>query len=159
MKRNGILRSDWSRGLIVAAVDGIEICRCLSRGCDACRQREVPHQVRGERRTDIQYYHGIVAGVILSTPFPVPLGIRFQKDGEAEVPWALALLQDLVGHWGRRFLDLLVGDALYLPAPFVKEVERFGPGLGLPMETESAGLTARGRTFHHRPIGCRPVGS
>ena len=29
--------------------------------------------------------------VIVSTPFPVPLGIRFQKDGEAEVPCALAL--------------------------------------------------------------------
>jgi hypothetical protein len=26
LKRNGILRSDWSRGLVVAAVDGIEIC-------------------------------------------------------------------------------------------------------------------------------------
>ena len=26
LKRNGVLRSDWSRGLVVAAVDGIEIC-------------------------------------------------------------------------------------------------------------------------------------
>ena len=26
LKRNGVLRSEWSRGLIVAAVDGIEIC-------------------------------------------------------------------------------------------------------------------------------------
>ncbi len=26
LKRNGVLHSDWSRGLIVAAVDGIEIC-------------------------------------------------------------------------------------------------------------------------------------
>ena len=32
----------------------------------------------------------VVAVVIVSTPFPVPLGIRFQKDGEAEVPCALA---------------------------------------------------------------------
>jgi hypothetical protein len=37
------------------------------------------------------------------------------------------LLQDLVGRLGRRFLDLLVGDALYLQVPFVKEVD----GLGL----------------------------
>jgi hypothetical protein len=77
-------------------------------------------------RTDIQYYHKIVAVVIVSTPFPVPLGIRFQKDGETEVACALALLKDLVGQLGRRFLDLLVGDALYLQAPFVKEVERLG---------------------------------
>ncbi len=126
LKCNEILRSDWSRGLIVAAVDGIEICSPFARCCDACMQREVQHRVRGEMRTDIQYYHRIVAVVTVSTTFPVPLGIRFQKDGEAEVPCALALLQDLVGHLGRGFLDLLVGDALYLQAPFVKEVERLG---------------------------------
>jgi len=126
LKRNGVLRSEWSRGLVVAAVDGIEICSSFARCCDACMQREVQHKVHGELRTDIQYYHRMVAVVIVSTPFPVPLGIRFQKDGEAEVPCALALLQDLVGHLGRRFLDLLVGDALYLQAPFVKDVERLG---------------------------------
>jgi hypothetical protein len=126
LKRNGVLRSDWSRGLVVAAVDGIEICSSFARCCDACMQREVQHKVRGELRTDIQYYHRIVAVVIVSTPFPVPLGIRFQKDGEAEVPCALALLQDLVDQLGRRFLDLLVGDAIYLQAPFVKAIERLG---------------------------------
>lgn len=126
LKRNGVLRSDWSRGLMVAAVDGIEICSSFARCCDACMQREVQHKVRGEMRADLQYYHRIVAVVLVSTPFPVPLGIRFQKDGEAEVPCALALLQDLVGRLGRRFLDLLVGDALYLQAPFVREVERLG---------------------------------
>jgi len=61
LKRNGVLRSDWSRGLIVAAVDGIEICSSFARCCDACMQREVQHKVRGELRTDIQYYHRIVA--------------------------------------------------------------------------------------------------
>ena len=84
LKRNGILRSDWSRGLVVAAVDGIEICSSLARCCDACMEGEVQHKVRGEMRTDIQYYHRIVAAVIVSTPVPIPLGIRFQKDGEAE---------------------------------------------------------------------------
>ena len=126
LKRNGVLHSDWSRGLLVAAVDGIEICSSFTRCCDACMQREVQHKVRGELRTDIQYYHKIVAVVIVSTPFPVPLGIRFQKDGETEVACALALLKDLVDRLGRRFLDLLVGDALYLQAPFVREVERLG---------------------------------
>jgi hypothetical protein len=126
LKRNGVLGSDWSRGLLVAAVDGIEICSSFVRCCDACMQREVEHKVRGELRTDVQYYHRIVAVVVVSTPVPVPLGIRFQKDGEAEVPCALALLQDLVDRLGRRFLDLVVGDALYLQAPFVKAVERLG---------------------------------
>jgi hypothetical protein len=62
--------------------------------------------------------------VLVSTSFPIPLGVRFQKNGEGEAACALALLQDLVGQLGRRFLDVLVGDALYLQAPFVKEVER-----------------------------------
>lgn len=126
LKRNGVLRSDWSRGLVVAAVDGIEICSSFARCCDACMQREVQHKVNGEMRTDIQYYHRIVMVVLVSTPFPVPLGVRFQKDGEAEVCCALALLQDLVDQLGRRFLDVLVGDALYLQAPFVQAVERLG---------------------------------
>lgn len=127
LKRNGVLRSEWSRGLVVGAVDGIEICSSFARCCDACMKREVQHKVNGAIRTDIQYYHRIVAVALVSTPFPIPLGLRFQKDGEGEVSCALALLQDLVGQLGRRFLDLLVGDALYLQAPFVKEVE----GLGL----------------------------
>jgi hypothetical protein len=126
LKRNGVLRSDWSRGLVVAAVDGIEICSSFVRCCDACMEREIEHKVNGEMRADIQYYHRIVVVAVVSTPFPVPLGLRFQKNGEGEVGCALALLQDLDNQLGRRFLDVLVGDALYMQAPFVKEVERLG---------------------------------
>ena len=126
LKRNGVLRSDWSRGLVVAAVDGIEICSSFARCCDACMEREVQHKVKGELRTDTQYYHRIVVVALVSTDFPIPLGVRFQKNGEAEVPCALALLKDLVHQLGRRFLDVLVGDAIYLQSPFVKEVERLG---------------------------------
>ena len=151
LKRNGILRSDWSRGLVVAAVDGIEICSSFARCCDACMQREVQHKVRGEMRTDIQYYHRIVAAVIVSTPVPIPLGIRFQKDGEAEVPCALALLQDLVGHLGRRFLDLLVGDALYLQAPFVKEVERLGLDWAFTLKENQPDLLREAERFTAGP--------
>jgi hypothetical protein len=112
---------------VVGAVDGIEVCGAFARCCDAYMKREVQHKVNGAIRTDIRYYHRIVAVALVSTPFTIPLGLRFQKDGEGEVSCALALLQDLVGQLGRRFLDLLVGDGLYLHAPFVKQVE----GLGL----------------------------
>jgi hypothetical protein len=126
LKRNGVLRSSWSRGLVVAAIDGIEICSSFVRCCDACMQRKVERTVKGAKQTDLQFYHCIVAVCIVSTPFPIPLGIRFQKKGEGEVACALALLQDLVAQLGRRFLDILVGDALYLQAPFVQQVERLG---------------------------------
>src|SRR5438876_8664573 len=52
LKRNGVLRSEWSRGLVVAAVDGIEICSSFVRCCDACMQREIEHKVNAELRTD-----------------------------------------------------------------------------------------------------------
>ena len=126
LKRNGVLRSDWSRGLVVAAVDGIEICSSFVRCCDACMERHIEHKVNCEMPTDMQYYHRIVVVAVVSTPFPIPLGLRFQKNGEGEVGCALALLQDLNHQLGRRFLDVLVGDALYMQAPFVKEVECLG---------------------------------
>ena len=123
LKRNGVLRSEWARGRLVAAVDGIEICSSLYRCCDACMEREIEHKVDGQKRKDTQYYHRIVAVVLVSTPFPVPLGIRFQKDGETEVACAEALLRDLDRHLGRRFLDVVVGDALYLQQGFVGVAE------------------------------------
>jgi hypothetical protein len=123
LKRNGVLHSHWARGRLVAAVDGIEICSSFFRCCDACMEREVEHQVDGQKRKDTQYYHRIVAVVLVSTPFPVPLGIRFQKDGETEVACAIALLGELDQQLGRRFLDLVVGDALYLQQGFVNAVE------------------------------------
>jgi hypothetical protein len=123
LKRNGVLRSDWSRGLVVGAVDGIEICSSFARCCHACMEREVQHKGNGEMKTEIQYYHRIVVVVLVSTSFPIPLGVRFQKNGEGEVACALARLQDLVGRLGRRFLDGLVGDALYLQASLVQQVE------------------------------------
>jgi hypothetical protein len=151
LKRNGVLRSDWSRGLLVAAVDGIEICSSFARCCDACMQREVQHKVRGELRTDVQYYHRIVAVVVVSTPVPIPLGLRFQKDGEAEVPCALALLQELVDRLGPRFLDLLVGDALYLQAPFVKEVERLGLDWAFTLKENQPDLLREAERFTAGP--------
>ena len=126
LKRNGVLRSSWALGLVVAALDGIEICSSFTRCCDACLERTVKHMVDGEMREEVQYYHRISVVSIVSGAFPVPVGLRFQRQGETEVECTLALLKDLVGILGRRFFDLLVGDALYLQAPFVKAVEEMG---------------------------------
>lgn len=151
LKRNGVLRSEWSRGLVVGAVDGIEICSSFARCCDACMERKVQHKVRGEMRTDIQYYHKIVAVAVVSTPFPIPLGIRFQKDGEGEVACALALLKDLAGQLGRRYLDVLVGDALYLQAPFVKEVEGLGLDWAFTLKENQPELLREAERFTQGP--------
>jgi alkylhydroperoxidase family enzyme len=151
LKRNGVLRSDWSRGLVVAAVDAIEICSSFARCCDACMERDVQHKVKGEMKTDRQYYHRIVVVALVSAPFPVPLGVRFQKNGEGEVACALALLQDLDRRLGRRFLDVLVGDALYLQAPFVKEVERLGLIWAFTLKENQADLLREAERFTQAP--------
>lgn len=154
LKRNGVLRSDWSRGLVVAAVDGIEICSSFARCCDACMEREIQRKVNGQMRTDIQYYHRIVVVALVSTPFPIPLGLRFQKNGEGEVSCALALLKDLDNQLGRRFLDVLVGDALYLQAPFVKEVERLGLVWAFTLKQNQPELLREAERFtQDSPIG------
>jgi hypothetical protein len=126
LKRNGVFGSKWSRGLVVAVVDGIEICSSFARFCDDCMERKVTHMVGGESREEIQYYHRICAVTVVSSAFPVPLGVRFQKNGENEVACSLDLLRELREELGSRFLDLLVADALYLQAPFVKEIEGLG---------------------------------
>ena len=86
LKRNGVLRSDWSRGLVVAAVDGIEICSSFARCCDACLEREIQHKVNGELRTDIQYYHRIVVVVLVSTSFPIPWVSAFKRTAKERYP-------------------------------------------------------------------------
>lgn len=151
LKRNGVLRSEWSRGLTVAAVDGIEICSSFARCCDLCMEREIQHKVAGQMQTDIQYYHRIVAVTLVSSPFPVPLGIRFQKDGETEVSCALELLRDLLHHTGRRFLDVLVGDALYLQAPFVRAVEALGLDWVFTLKQNQPDLLAEAERFTTGP--------
>src|SRR5258708_20950530 len=64
LKRNGVLRSDWSRGLVVGAVDGIEICSSFARCCAACMAREGQHKVNGEMQTDIHHSHRTLVVVL-----------------------------------------------------------------------------------------------
>ena len=126
LKRNGVLASIWSRGLVVVAVDGIEICSSYVRCCPHCMEREIERKVGDQRCKEMQYYHRLCLVAVVSSAFPIPLGIRFQKNGETEVACALALLEELIQQLGRRFADVLVADALYLQTPFVREIEKLG---------------------------------
>lgn len=126
LKRNQVLASTWSRGLVVAAADGIEICSSFARCCPHCMERTMKHKVGEELREDTQYYHRISVVTIVSGSFPIPLGLRFQKNSEDEVACTLALLEDLRQRLGPRFFDVLVADALYLQTPFVKKIEALG---------------------------------
>ena len=160
LKRNGVLASDWSRGRVVAAVDGIEIARSYRRCCSRCSQRTVERQVHGETVECTQYYHRMVVVSVVSASFAIPLGLRFQKPGEGEVACGLALVGQLVERLGRRFLDVVVADALYLERPFVEALEAWGLDWVINLKdnqplllTEAERLTARAEDLHETSSG------
>jgi hypothetical protein len=47
-------------------------------------ERIVERKVDGELEEWTQYYHRLSAATVVSTPFPIFLGVRFQKPGETE---------------------------------------------------------------------------
>ena len=151
LKRNGVLRSDGSRGRIVAAVDGIEICSSYGRCCPVCLERSVERKIDGEPQKCTQYYHRLSAVTLASTPFPVFLGIRFQKSGETEVAGSLALLKELSERLGRRFMDVLVADAIYLQTPFIREVESLGLEWGINLKDNQPDLASEAERLTNRP--------
>ena len=155
LKRNGMLRSDWARGRVVAAVDGIEICSSYCRCCEACLQRTVARKVDGKLEEWTQYYHRLSAVTVVSTPFPIFVGIRFQKSGETEVACSLALLQELVGRLGKRFVDILVADALYLQTPFVRALESLGLEWVINLKDNQPDLAAEAERLTNRPADYR----
>ncbi|MDR7519359.1 MAG: hypothetical protein QN123_07330 [Armatimonadota bacterium] len=98
--------------------------------------------VDGESRLVTEYYHRLVVIAVVSTPFPIPLGRRFQQPGEGEGECALVLLRALTARLGRRFVDVLVGDALYCTAPVVQAVEALGLDWVFAVEDNQPDLVA-----------------
>jgi hypothetical protein len=138
LKRNGVLRSDWSRGLLVAAVDGNEICSSFVRCCDACMEREVQHKVRGEMRTDTQYYHRIVVVAVGQRTFPHPLGspLSEERRGRSRLCAGSAPRS---GPSVRQALPGCFGGRRFVSASALRERSRaYGAHLGLHFEREPA---------------------
>lgn len=155
LKRNGVLGSEWAMGRLVAAVDGIEICSSYARCCDACLERKVERKVDGELRECLQYYHRVSAVTLVSTPFPVFLGIRFQQAGETEVACSLDLLRQLNAQLGRRFFDVLVADAIYLQTPFVAAIESLGWDWVFNLKDNQPALLAEAERLTAAPAACQ----
>ena len=155
LKRNGVLDSTWAMGRVVAAVDGIEICNSYARCCNTCLERKVERKVHGEICECLQYYHRISAVTVVSTPFPVFLGIRFQQDGETEVACSLSLLQQLIGQLGRRFIDVLVADAIYLQTPFVRAIEALDLDWVINLKDNQPALLAEAECLTKVPATCQ----
>jgi len=83
------------------------------RCCKECSQRKV--KVHGEEV--VEYYHRGVVCHLVGFHMAVPLDIELIRPGEGEVIAAKRLLERVLQRYGR-FFDAVIGDALYLEAPF-----------------------------------------
>jgi len=83
------------------------------RCCEACSERKV--KVHG--REEIEYYHRGVICHLIGFDIAVPLDAEMLRPGEGEIVAAKRLLERVLLYYGR-FFDAVVGDALYLEAPF-----------------------------------------
>jgi len=66
----------------------------------------------------VEYYHRGVVCHLLGHDLAVPLDVELLRPGEGEETAAKRLLERVFGHYGR-FFEVVVGDALYLDAPFI----------------------------------------
>ena len=121
-KRNGMLRESLFNDYIVGVLDGIEIYSSYKRHCDKCLTRKV----QTSKKELIQYYHRAVVLILFGYDFPVPIGMEMVRRGEDEVACGLRLLKRIVKQLGKRFIDIVIGDALYCRANFFNECEKLG---------------------------------
>ncbi|MEA3272720.1 MAG: transposase [Patescibacteria group bacterium] len=112
LKRNKVLQTDWP--FRFAAVDGHELFTSRSRCCSECCSRRIT--INGEEVTE--YYHRVVVCHLIGFKIPLPLDVEPVLPGEGEVNAAKRLLERVFCKYPR-FFDVVVGDALYMEAPFI----------------------------------------
>lgn len=121
-KRNGMLRGGEFDDYIVGVLDCIETYSSNKRHCPRCLTRKVTTS----KGKVVQYYHRMVVLTLVGYDFPIPIGLEMVKPREGEVKCALRLLKRLVGRLGKRFLDIVIGDAAYCTPYFFKSCEKMG---------------------------------
>jgi len=99
------------------ALDGHELGSSQARCCPECLIRTVEKN----DRTVTQYYHRVVVAQWIGVTPPGILDVERVRPGEGEVVAARRLLQRIFQAHGR-LVDVVSCDALYLEAPFLKEV-------------------------------------
>jgi len=149
-KRNGMLRDNPFHDYIVGVFDGIEVYKSYKRQCSRCLTRKIETK-KGIR---IQYYHRAVVLILAGYDFPIPIGLDMMRKGEDEVSCALRLLNRIVHDLGVRFLDIVIGDALYCIPRFFEECEKLGifPGAILKDNQENLLETAISMKKRTEPV-------
>lgn len=115
------MRQGTIDGYKVAALDGVELFTSYLKKCVECLTRV-------HRNGKTEHFHRSVVCMTVGNSPHIILGedMLSPRDGnekdEGELTGGKRLIRDLHGKYGH-FADVIVGDALYLNAPFIKTVE------------------------------------
>lgn len=100
--------------LMMVAVDGHEFFSSRKRCCPYCQTR----QIQLKDKTVTEYYHRGVVCHLIGHDLALPFDVELQLPGEGEEATAKRLLLQVFAEYSR-FIDVVVGDALYFDAPFI----------------------------------------
>lgn len=121
---------DTIGGLHVAAVDGTEYSRSSAINCPACMTVHLPNgEVQYVHRCVLmQHVGGQLKPFVAAEPIlPKDITPTDSDPGhEGELTAAKRLLTRAVDDYGKRFIDLLTCDALYMNRPFVQHCQSLG---------------------------------
>jgi Transposase DDE domain len=119
----------------VVAVDGHEIGASRARCCPQCLVREKKKATGSE----LEYYHRVVVAQWVGVTPPAILDLELIGPTEGEVTAARRLLERIL-HQHARLIDVISADALYLEAPFLKQVLDAGKHAVVVMKQERRDL-------------------
>lgn len=133
--RNKAVKGRRGQRLRVVALDGHELGSSEARCCDQCLVRTV-HK---KDRDVTQYYHRFVVAQWIGVTPPGILDVERVHPGEGEVVAARRLWARLLGDYGR-LVDVVSCDAIYLEAPFLKDVLAAGKHFVVVLKQENREL-------------------
>mgnify|MGYP001032173973 CR=1 FL=1 len=121
----------------VVAVDGHELFASRTRHCPRCLKRELSTA----NGPVTEYYHRVVAASWVDVSVPVMLDVEPINPGEGEVVTARRLLDRVLASYGR-LIDVITGDAIYLEAPFCRQMQEAEKYFVVVMKQEARELFA-----------------
>lgn len=94
-----------------------------TKGCSECCKRKL--RSKDSEAPKVQYYHKAVICSNINEKALLPLDIEMIRPGEGEVGCAMRMLKRVFENYPR-FFDAVVGDAIYLEAPFFNFCRQHG---------------------------------
>lgn len=137
--RSKAIRGLAKGGYRVVAVDGHELFSSEAGWCEGCLTREVKVKHKGQEGTVTQYYHRVVVAQWVGVTPPGILDVELVQPDEGEVVAARRLLARVLQRCPR-LIDVIVADALYLEAPFLKMILDAGKHFVVVMKQEAREL-------------------